>query len=119
MQRLQMSNADCRESISLQRGPSAALVQQQSTHSMQRTASGPGGSDEKGHGAQGKRPSVRRQGSSGMSQGPQGSLQSMLNPIQGMIVGAPCLVGCFKLQHVQAVMLIIADLHQALATRSM
>lgn len=69
---------------------------------MLRTASG--GVDEEGHGAQGKRPIVRRQGSSGMSQGVQGSLQSMLSPIQGMIVRAPCLDGWYNLQHAQVVM---------------
>ena len=84
-----MSNAsflDTSQSISLQRGHSAALAEQQRMHSMLRTSSGAGGNVEMGRGAQGKRSGVRRQGSSGMSLETQGSLQSMLTPIQGMLL---------------------------------
>ena len=67
------------------------LPQQQSMygmHSMVRTASGAQSIDAAGLSGQGKRPGVKRQGSSGVSLEASGSLQSMLTPVQGMF--RPC-----------------------------
>ena len=88
----------------MQRNPSAALDQQQSMHSMLGTSSGAGGYSEMGSEAHGKRPSVRRQGSSRVPLETQDSLQSMLTPIQGMIqcyLVARC---CLKMQYNQIVL---------------
>lgn len=73
------------QSNNMHRNPSVALAQQQSMHSMLRTSSGAGGLNEMGSEAQGKRPSVRRQGSSRVPLETKDSLQSMLTPIQGKI----------------------------------